>query len=228
MEKYKIKKVADYLWELPKTGKMRVPARIYATEKMLPAILSDNAPEQAANVAHLPGIVNYSLAMPDIHWGYGFPIGGVAAFDIDTGVISPGGVGYDINCGVRLMASKLTRDEVMPRIRELVAELFKNVPTGVGASGRLKVSKSELQKVVANGAKWAVAPGFGSEEDLEYIEEHGRIDDSIPTRSRNMHTSAAVSNSAPWARGTISWKWATWRKFTIPKWPRCWACSWTR
>jgi len=180
MGKHNIKKVNDYLWELPKTGKMRVPARIYATEKMLPSILSDNAPEQAANVAHLPGIVNYSLAMPDIHWGYGFPIGGVAAFDLETGVISPGGVGYDINCGVRLMASKLTRDEVQPHIRELVAKLFKNVPTGVGASGRLKVSKSELQKVVAQGAKWSVAQGYGVTEDLEYIEEHGCTSDFNP------------------------------------------------
>ena len=107
MSTLKFRKIADYLWEIPKEGKMRVPARIYATKDMTETIRNDNAAEQAANVAHLPGIVNHSLAMPDIHWGYGFPIGGVAAFDMKDGVISPGGVGYDINCGVRLMASKL-------------------------------------------------------------------------------------------------------------------------
>ena len=182
MADYSIRKITDYLWELPKEGKMRVPARIYATENMLPAILSDNAPQQAANVAHLPGIVKYSLAMPDIHWGYGFPIGGVAAFDVRDGVISPGGVGYDINCGVRLMASKLTRQEVEPRIEKLVAELFNNVPTGVGASGRLSVTKNELQNVVSQGAKWAVNQGYGLPEDLEYIEEHGCIDGFDPDK----------------------------------------------
>lgn len=182
MADYSIRKITDYLWELPKEGKMRVPARIYATENMLPAILSDNAPQQAANVAHLPGIVKYSLAMPDIHWGYGFPIGGVAAFDVRDGVISPGGVGYDINCGVRLMASKLTRQEVEPRIEKLVAELFNNVPTGVGASGRLSVTKNELRNVVSQGAKWAVNQGFGLPEDLEYIEEHGCIDGFDPDK----------------------------------------------
>ncbi len=191
MSQYEIKKITDYLWELPKKGGMRVPARIYATEHMLPHILSDNAPQQAANVAHLPGIVKYSLAMPDIHWGYGFPIGGVAAFDVNEGVISPGGVGYDINCGVRLMASKLTREEIQPRIQKLVAELFNNVPTGVGASGRLSVSKGELQRVVTKGAKWAVEQGYGAAEDLEYIEEHGCIDGFDPDK---------VSNHA-WERG---------------------------
>src|SRR4030095_10695675 len=105
---YDIRKLNDYLWELPKTGGMRVPARIYATEESIAQIVNDKAPQQAANVAHLPGIVTASLAMPDIHWGYGFPIGGVAAFDLDAGVVSPGGVGYDINCGVRLMAARLT------------------------------------------------------------------------------------------------------------------------
>src|SRR5512136_3006565 len=124
------RKIGEALWEIPREGNMRVPARIYATEQMLEAIRADKAPEQAANVAHLPGIVKASLAMPDIHWGYGFPIGGVAAFDVRDGVISPGGVGYDINCGVRLMASKLGRETVQPRLRELVDELFRRVPTG--------------------------------------------------------------------------------------------------
>ncbi|MCU0772180.1 MAG: RtcB family protein [Verrucomicrobia bacterium] len=170
------------LWEIPPEGGMRVPARIYATPKMLDAIRNDNASQQAANVAHLPGIVNYSLAMPDIHWGYGFPIGGVAAFDLKTGVISPGGVGYDINCGVRLMVSRLTRAEVTPRLRELVNQLFRDVPTGVGSAGALSVSEDELKRVVARGARWAVERGLGEESDLEYIEEHGCIAGAEPAR----------------------------------------------
>jgi tRNA-splicing ligase RtcB len=187
----KIKQIAPYLWEIPKQGGMRVPARIYATRSMMEAIRADRAPEQAANVAHLPGIVKASLAMPDIHWGYGFPIGGVAAFDLDEGVISPGGVGYDINCGVRLMASELRREEVTPHARVLVDALFERAPTGVGASGALRVSKKELRKVVVEGAQWAVEEGFGHAGDLEFIEENGRIDGAEP---------AAVSERA-WERG---------------------------
>ncbi len=175
MPEIKFNKIQSYLWEIPKQGGMRVPARIYATEKMMGAIQSDNAPVQAANVAHLPGIVKYSLAMPDIHWGYGFPIGGVAAFDAEAGVISPGGVGYDINCGVRLMASKLTRAEIQPRMKSLVASLFRSVPTGVGAQGELRVSSKVEKRALLGGAKWAVQEGYGSEEDLEYIEENGCV-----------------------------------------------------
>ncbi len=187
----KIKQIAPYLWEIPKRGGMRVPARIYATRSMMEDIRADRAPEQAANVAHLPGIVKASLAMPDIHWGYGFPIGGVAAFDLDEGVISPGGVGYDINCGVRLMASELRREEVTPHARALVDALFERAPTGVGASGKVRVSKKELRKVVVDGARWAVEEGFGHAGDLAFIEENGRIDGADP---------AAVSERA-WERG---------------------------
>lgn len=180
MNEYNLKKKTDYLWEIPPEGEMRVPARIYATESMMRDIVKDNAPQQAMNVAHLPGIVNASLAMPDIHWGYGFPIGGVAAFDIDDGVISPGGVGYDINCGVRLMASHLTREELKPTIKKLMQGLFNNVPTGIGASVSEKVTYSELRKVVTKGARWAVENSLGEESDLEYIEERGCVADSDP------------------------------------------------
>ncbi len=182
MNGYDIRKVTDYVWELPQKGGMRVPARIYATEKMLSSILADKAPEQAANVAHLPGIVKASFGMPDIHWGYGFPIGGVAAFDLDEGVISPGGVGYDINCGVRLLASKLSVEEVRPRLKELIDQLFRDVPTGVGAAGALTVSTDELRRVAAEGARWAVARGLGTAADLEYIEENGCIDGCDPAK----------------------------------------------
>jgi tRNA-splicing ligase RtcB len=180
MSDLKLNKLADYLWEIPQQGNMLAPARIYATEKMLPNILADQAPQQAANVAHLPGIVGYSLAMPDIHWGYGFPIGGVAAFDVDSGVISPGGVGYDINCGVRLMASALTRDEVTPKMQQLMTSLYKNVPTGVGASGRLTLKQNELEEVMTHGAQWAIKQGYGSEGERDFIEERGEIAGAKP------------------------------------------------
>lgn len=175
MSEFHFKQINEALWEIEPTGRMRVPARIYATEKMLSSIQSDNAPQQATNVAQLPGIVKASLAMPDIHWGYGFPIGGVAAFDLKEGVVSPGGVGYDINCGVRLMASKLNIDDIRPRLRSLIEDLFKRVPTGVGSAGALSVSREELKKVSQQGARWAVSKGYGVESDLEYIEENGEI-----------------------------------------------------
>lgn len=173
-----LNKITDYLWEIPQKGGMRVPARIYATENMIDAIRNDNAPVQAANVAHLPGIVKHSLAMPDIHWGYGFPIGGVAAFDVDEGVVSPGGVGYDINCGVRLMASKLHRDQVLSEMQSLITSLFNHVPTGVGAKGELRLSTKDEKRVLRDGAVWAAENGYGAEADLEYIEENGRIEDA--------------------------------------------------
>jgi tRNA-splicing ligase RtcB (3'-phosphate/5'-hydroxy nucleic acid ligase) len=175
MAGYNINKIGDALWEIPPTGGMRVPARIYSSDEMISAVLSDNAPQQAMNVAHLPGIVKASLAMPDIHWGYGFPIGGVAAFDLNEGVISPGGVGYDINCGVRLLGSKLTRSDIQPRLRELVNQLFRDVPTGVGSAGALNVKQDQLREVVVRGARWAVEHGYGNETDLAYIEENGCI-----------------------------------------------------
>ena len=187
----RLKQIAPYLWEIGRSGGMRVPARIYATKRMMRDIVNDKAAGQAANVAHLPGIVRASLAMPDIHWGYGFPIGGVAAFDEHEGVISPGGVGYDINCGVRLLSSRLTRADVSDRLRVIVDRLFDRVPTGVGSAGAIRVSIKELQKVAREGADWAVRKGFGSPTDLEYIEERGRIEGADP----------AVISEKAWKRG---------------------------
>ncbi|MGO9243247.1 MAG: RtcB family protein [Verrucomicrobiia bacterium] len=179
-----LEKINDWLWELPasyKTG-MRVPGRIYATEKMLEHIVGDNCLEQVANVAFLPGIQKYSLAMPDIHWGYGFPIGGCCATDPNQGgVISPGGVGYDINCGVRLMRTNLKREDVAPKIRELVAQLFRDIPCGLGCGSDLKLSYGDERKCVHEGAHWAVEHGFGESEDLEFIEEHGKLEDAEPS-----------------------------------------------
>lgn len=186
-----LNRVNDYLWEIPRTGRMRVPARIYASEKMLPAILADRAAEQATNVAQLPGIVMASLAMPDIHWGYGFPIGGVAAFDLDEGIISPGGVGYDINCGVRLLTASITRDELAPHLERLLRMLFQTIPSGVGSEGGVKTTEKDLRQISVLGARWAVAAGFGTLGELEFIEEQGCIQGADPAR---------VSSRA-WERG---------------------------
>lgn len=169
----RLEKINDFLWEIPKSGGMRVPGRVYATEKMLGAIKEDKALEQVVNVAHLPGIQKYSIAMPDIHWGYGFPIGGVAALDVEEGVISPGGVGYDINCGVRLMRTNLTEEKVRPKLRELIAELFRQVPCGVGEGGKIKLSHEDYKSIIKKGVKWAIEKGWGMLEDLERIEDQG-------------------------------------------------------
>ncbi len=185
--RFKFKKIHNYLWEVEPGQKpcMRVPARIYASSKMLNEI-EEGAIEQAINVACLPGILKYSIAMPDIHYGYGFPIGGVAATDANEGVISPGGVGYDINCGVRLLKTDLTLKDVKPRIKELIDTIFKNVPSGVGRTGKIKVSISELDEVLRLGAKWCVENGYGYEKDLEFIEEKGQMKYADPDKVSNI------------------------------------------
>jgi len=175
-------KLDDYRWEIPqnyKTG-MRVPGLIYASKEMLESMREEQAPEQVANVAFLPGIVDHSFAMPDIHWGYGFPIGGVAAMDIKDGVVSPGGVGYDINCGVRLLRTSLSEAEVRPRINELINALFHNVPSGLGSEGKIKVSQKEMNQLMVEGARWAVKRGLGTEEDLDVTEEGGCLRGADP------------------------------------------------
>jgi len=175
--KQDLKKISDYIYEIPKEYRadMRVPARIYTDEKLLEAILLDRSLEQAVNVATLPGILKYSLAMPDIHQGYGFPIGGVAAIKWDGGVISPGGVGYDINCGVRLLATQITKPELDPKFEHLIDSLFQTVPSGVGKGGKLIVTKQELDAVMSEGLDWAIKKGFASKEDKEHCEENGRM-----------------------------------------------------
>lgn len=177
-----LEKITDNLWEIPKSGGMFVPGRIYTSRRMLESSLqNDEALKQVINVAHLPGIQKYSLAMPDIHWGYGFPIGGVAATDLEGGVISPGGVGYDINCGVRLACTSLEYEPIKHRIQKLVENLFKNIPTGVGASGAIKkLSTSQIKKILKNGSVWAIENGFGSQEDLQFTEETGKLKDADP------------------------------------------------
>jgi tRNA-splicing ligase RtcB len=175
-------RIDEYRVRIPKQGDMRVPGLIYADEQMMRVIASDKSPEQVANVAHLPGIVGHSLAMPDIHWGYGFPIGGVAAFDPDDGVLSPGGVGYDINCGVRLIRSDLVREEVVDRLEELSLALYKAVPCGMGSKSTLTLGKKEVDDVLQGGARWAVEQGLGWSDDLEVIEEGGRFAGAEPRK----------------------------------------------
>ncbi|MFQ5929974.1 MAG: RtcB family protein [Acidobacteriota bacterium] len=173
-----IERISDTVWELPVSYKegMRVPARIYGTEKLIRE-MDEAVYDQITNVATLPGITKYALCMPDGHWGYGFPIGGVAAMDVNEGgVISPGGIGFDINCGMRLLTSNLTYNEVKPHIRELVDLLYQQVPAGVGSTGFLKISKREFRAVVEQGARWCVRNGYGWKEDLELTEESGCIE----------------------------------------------------
>ena len=172
-----LEKIDDYRWLIPRTYKagMLTDTVIFASERLLEAIRRDQSLEQAANVAMLPGIVGRALAMPDIHQGYGFPIGGVAAVDEQHGVVSPGGVGFDINCGVRLLSSNVTLKEVKAKLRDLVHQLFRDVPSGTGQSGRLNVSDNDLNHVLEKGPRWAVEHGMGSEADLDHTEERGCI-----------------------------------------------------
>jgi len=185
-----LEKVDKYRWRLPLTYKsgMRVPGLIFADERMLRAMAEDEAIEQVANVAFLPGVVGHSLAMPDIHWGYGFPIGGVAAMRLDDGVVSPGGVGFDINCGVRLIRTDLTEEDVRPVLRQLLDQLFRDVPSGLGAHGPLRVSHADLDKVMTQGAAWAVERGYGIAADLDATESRGCIagadPDAVSERAR--------------------------------------------
>lgn len=175
-----LKQIDEYRWELPKTGNMLVPGQIYSSQKMLSDILKDEALKQVANVAMLPGIVRASLAMPDIHWGYGFPVGGIAAFDWDEGVVSPGGVGFDINCGVRLATTDLTEKDIRPRLKDLVDGLFANVPSGLGVTGSVKLTASEQKRVLKEGSRWAVKNGFGEDGDPERTEEGGCLSYADP------------------------------------------------
>ncbi|MBD1899947.1 RtcB family protein [Trichocoleus sp. DQ-A3] len=172
-----LEQISDTVWEIPVSYKegMRVPARIYGTEKII-SELDEAVYDQVTNVATLPGITKYAMCMPDGHFGYGFPIGGVAAMDVEKGgVISPGGIGFDINCGMRLMVTNLTYHEVKPYIKKLVDRLYERVPAGVGSSGFVKLSRNDFRKVVEQGAQWCVNNGYGWEEDLEFIEENGCI-----------------------------------------------------
>ncbi len=184
IEKSQLRKLDDYRWLVPCATKpgMRTDALIYADSRLLEQIVQDLSVEQAMNVAFLPGIVGRSLAMPDIHQGYGFPIGGVAATQLPKGVVSPGGVGFDINCGVRLLGSNLSMDEVRPKLRELVNQLFRDVPSGTGSEGFVQCGWQDLNEVLERGAAWVVERGYGEAADVEFCEESGRMPGADSTK----------------------------------------------
>ncbi|MBI2626522.1 MAG: RtcB family protein [Candidatus Nealsonbacteria bacterium] len=177
MNKKDFRKINDYLWEIPKSFRqdMRVPARAYITDEMLEDAFKDKSLEQLVNVAALPGVVNYSMAMPDMHEGYGFPIGGVAAMRITDGVISPGGVGYDINCGMKLLKSDYSEKDLRLHLDKLAGEIQKEVPSGLGRGRKIKLSVAEIDKILEGGAQRLIEQGYGEKEDLENCESNGRL-----------------------------------------------------
>ena len=179
-----IKKVEDLIWEVPVeyNRHMRVPGRIYADETLLNMMKRDQTLQQCVNIAQLPGIQKFAITLPDGHQGYGFPIGGVAAFDTEEGIITPGGVGYDINCGVRLIRTDLTYDEVKPKAAELIDRIFRLVPCGVGVGGRIRVSTHELDNAVSEGVDWAIDKGYGWAGDSKHIEEGGCMEEANPDK----------------------------------------------
>lgn len=175
MEISRFKKINDYEWEIAKTGNMRVPGIIFASSGLIKD-MDEKVWEQVSNVATLPGIQKASMAMSDAHWGYGFPIGGVAAFDAnEDGVVSVGGVGFDVNCGVRTLRTNLTRKEVEPKIKELMDQLFRDIPAGLGIKGEISLSSQQVDKILTQGAKYVVELGYGTKEDLEFTEENGFV-----------------------------------------------------
>lgn len=178
-----VKKIEDYIWEIPTTEKegMRVPARIIASEKIMKE-MDQGVYNQITNVACLPGIQNYAYCMPDGHWGYGFPIGGVAAFDLKEGVISPGGIGFDINCGVRSVRTNLTFEELKPKLNELMDALYRLVPAGVGSTGFVKLNTEKFKELMVKGVDWCIQNGYGWEEDRERVEQGGRIQGANPEK----------------------------------------------
>ena len=179
----RVNRITDEVWEIPPSEKsgMLVPARIYATPAILQS-MDRGVFDQVTNVACLPGIQRYALCMPDGHWGYGFPIGGVAAFDVRNGVISPGGVGYDVNCGMRLIRTDLSLEDVQPRLERLMTELFRNVPAGVGAGGLVKLNRASLESVMVKGARWCIEEGYGWHQDIGHIEEDGCLGGADPSK----------------------------------------------
>ena len=184
VQKSDFRRVSEYIWELPQDFRddMRVPARLFGDAELFDAAFQDRTVEQLVNTATLPGLVKYVMAMPDFHQGYGFPIGGVAAMRRDTGVISPGGVGYDINCGIRLLGTHLERKEVAPYLRDLTAALYRACPSGVGGKGRERVSGRELDQLLTQGAKWALKRGLARPEDLAHTEEGGCLPGADPSK----------------------------------------------
>src|SRR5437763_10554204 len=188
-QKIPLERVDNNRWRIPTrfNANMHVPGMVYADDELIEQILQDNSLQQVANVATLPGIVGYSLAMPDIHWGYGFPVGGVAATNAENGIVSPGGSGVDTNCGVRMLATDLLYDQLRSKVDKLADELFSNLPSGVGGAGMHDLTADELRAVMVRGSAWAIEEGYGFPEDIEVTEEQGCLAGANP---------AAVSETA--------------------------------
>ena len=223
------RRVEEFLWELPVgyVEGMRVPGRVFASEDLFRKALEDRAAEQVANVATLPGIVGYSLAMPDIHWGYGFSIGGVAATDVEGGgVVSPGGVGFDIGCGVRLIRSDLDFErDVRPKAAELVETLGRRVPRGVGGKGRMSLDRRALERVLAEGMKLPLAKGAGWEEDLELTEDEGVLDGAEPASISERAKERGAPQLGSLGPATTSSRCSGSTRSGTRRRPRCSACS---
>lgn len=185
--RYDLKQIGDYLYEVPESFRpdMRVPAHLYADDEILEKALEDRSVEQLVNTATLPGVVGQAMAMPDIHQGYGFPIGGVTATRVPNGVISPGGVGYDINCGVRLLATHLDAEEIRPYIQSLADALYRYVPSGVGVKGQLHINRAELDRILADGSLWAMREGYATRADVDHTEQSGRVAGADPAKVSN-------------------------------------------
>ncbi|MDH3353158.1 MAG: RtcB family protein [Nanoarchaeota archaeon] len=176
-----VRKISDVMWEVEKTGKMNVPVTIFASENLLEKIKQDDTINQAINMASLPGVLKNIVVCPDAHQGYGACIGGVSAFDTKTGVISPGEIGYDINCSVRLLKTNLKAEDIKGKEKEIVHSLFRSIPSGVGRGGKLKLDQKELDEVLINGAQWAIEKGYGNKEDWQHIEENGKLEGADPS-----------------------------------------------
>ncbi|MFA6888698.1 MAG: RtcB family protein [Candidatus Woesearchaeota archaeon] len=185
MTKPTLKRISSVEWEIPKTGNMNVPVRIFASEKLIKQMETDDSLHQGMNVASLPNIQKFSYMMPDAHQGYGMSVGGVAAFPVENGIISPGMTGFDINCGIRLLTTPLTKEKVEPKIKELLEELFKNVPSGVGRDSNIHLKREELDDVLKRGCKWALDNGYAFEEDVEVTESNGSLSLADPTHVSN-------------------------------------------
>ncbi|MFL6382673.1 MAG: RtcB family protein [Nitrososphaeraceae archaeon] len=185
---HRVRKINDFIFQIEKdvSKGMRVPVTIYATDNLISKMVTDRTIDQAANVSTLPGVRKHVVVLPDGHEGYGFPVGGVAALDLEEGVISPGGVGYDINCGVRLLATSLIEKDVKPKIKDLVNELFRSIPSGLGSQGAIKLTKSNLDELLVDGVKWAIEHGYGWNQDAEVCEEGGRMVGADPKSVSDM------------------------------------------
>src|SRR6059036_3532689 len=219
-----VERIDDYRWRIPRQGGMRTEGLIFADEQLMRDLEGEQAVQQVANVAHLPGIVGPAIAMPDIHWGYGFPIGGVAAFDEAEGVVSPGGVGYDINCGVRLLATPLTLGEARPRLRQLVDALYATIPSGLGASrSDVRLARGDLDQVLRLGARWAVEQGTATRRTSRQSRGTARSPTPTPIASRTGQRSGARVSSARSGAVTTSWRSATSPSATTSAWPIAWA-----